>query len=67
MRVVVMAGVTALAGCFAAAALAQGQDSTAAERNLRIMAEMLPGIYDNSTLSGETWERPASIEWINPD
>ena len=48
MRVVVMVGMTALAGCFAAAALAQGQDSTPAERNLRIMAEMLPGIYDNA-------------------
>lgn len=28
--------------------LAQGQDSTAGERWLRIMAEMLPGIYDNA-------------------
>ncbi|MBL7153760.1 MAG: lamin tail domain-containing protein [Phycisphaerae bacterium] len=25
------------------------------------------GIYDHSTLSGVAWERPASIEWINPD
>ena len=25
------------------------------------------GIYNNSTLSGVAWERPASIEWINPD
>ncbi|MFM7797696.1 MAG: CpcT/CpeT family chromophore lyase, partial [Planctomycetota bacterium] len=39
--------------CLAAAAalthpaLAQGQDSTAGERNLRIMAELLPGTYDN--------------------
>ena len=29
-------------------AFAQGQDSTPAERNLLIMAELLPGIYDNS-------------------
>ena len=29
-------------------ALAQGQDSTAGERNLRIMAELLPGTYDNA-------------------
>jgi hypothetical protein len=28
--------------------LAQGQDSTPAERNLVIMAEILPGIYDNA-------------------
>jgi hypothetical protein len=28
--------------------LAQGQDSTAGERNLRIMAELLPGVYDNA-------------------
>ncbi len=27
---------------------AQGQDSTAGERNLRIMAELLPGHYDNA-------------------
>ena len=27
---------------------AQGQDSTPAERNLLIMAEMLPGVYDNA-------------------
>ena len=25
------------------------------------------GIYDNSTIAGVAWERPASIEWINPD
>jgi hypothetical protein len=25
------------------------------------------GIYDNSTMVGVAWERPASIEWINPD
>lgn len=30
------------------AALAQGQDSTPAERNLLIMAELLPGYYDNA-------------------
>ena len=30
------------------AAYAQGQDSTPAERNLLIMAEMLPGVYDNA-------------------
>lgn len=28
--------------------LAQGQDSTAGERSLRIMAELLPGYYDNA-------------------
>ena len=33
---------------FAPAALAQGQDSTPAERNLLIMAELLPGTYDNA-------------------
>jgi len=30
---------------------AQGQDSTPGERNLRIMAELLPGYYDNSNQS----------------
>ena len=30
------------------AAFAQGQDSTPAERNLLIMTELLPGIYDNA-------------------
>ncbi len=25
------------------------------------------GIYDNSTIAGVAWERPASIEWINRD
>ncbi|MFZ9304967.1 MAG: CpcT/CpeT family chromophore lyase [Steroidobacteraceae bacterium] len=30
---------------------AQGQDSTPGERNLRIMAELLPGHYDNSNQS----------------
>ncbi len=44
---------TGLACLAATAALtrtapAQGQDSTAGERNLRIMAELLPGLYDNS-------------------
>lgn len=29
-------------------AAAQGQDSTVGERNLRIMAELLPGLYDNA-------------------
>ena len=37
-----------LAALLAQTALAQGQDSTAGERNLRIMAELLPGLYDNS-------------------
>jgi hypothetical protein len=32
-------------------AMAQGQDSTPAERNLLIMAELLPGIYDNANQS----------------
>ncbi|MBM4234697.1 MAG: hypothetical protein FJ160_11020 [Gammaproteobacteria bacterium] len=32
-------------------ACAQGQDSTPGERNLRIMAELLPGYYDNSNQS----------------
>lgn len=31
-----------------AAVLAQGMDSTAGERSLLIMAEMLPGVYDNA-------------------
>lgn len=30
---------------------AQGQDSTSGERNLRVMAEMLPGHYDNANQS----------------
>ena len=40
----------AAAGCLLASgiALAQGQDSTPAERNLRVMAELLPGEYDNA-------------------
>ena len=37
-----------LAALAPSAALAQGQDSTAGERNLRIMAELLPGVYDNA-------------------
>ena len=32
---------------FPASAIAQGQDSTPGERNILIMAELLPGIYDN--------------------
>ena len=32
---------------FPSAAFAQGQDSTPGERNILVMAEMLPGIYDN--------------------
>ncbi|NJD32740.1 MAG: hypothetical protein FIB04_12740 [Gammaproteobacteria bacterium] len=35
-------------GAFASSALAQGQDSTPGERYLRVMAEMLPGHYDNA-------------------
>jgi len=36
-------------GCGAAvAALAQGQDSTPGERNLRLLAALLPGAYDNA-------------------
>lgn len=34
-----------------ASVLAQGMDSTAAERSLLIMAEMLPGVYDNANQS----------------
>ena len=44
MRRLTLLMLTALPGF----ALAQGQDSTPAERNLLIMAEMLPGIYDNA-------------------
>jgi hypothetical protein len=33
----------------AGAALAQGQDSTPGERNLLVMAELLPGYYDNAS------------------
>ena len=25
------------------------------------------GIYENPLMEGPAWERPASIEWINPD
>ena len=32
----------------APAALAQGQDSTPGERHIRVLAELLPGIYDNA-------------------
>ena len=40
----------AASGCLLASgiAVAQGQDSTPAERNLRVMAELLPGEYDNA-------------------
>lgn len=38
---------SATAVWLAPAALAQGQDSTPGERNLLVMAELLPGIYDN--------------------
>jgi hypothetical protein len=33
--------------CTGAPVLAQGQDSTPGERNLLVMAELLPGHYDN--------------------
>jgi hypothetical protein len=36
------------AACVAGVAFAQGQDGTPGERNLQIMAGLLPGIYDNS-------------------
>jgi len=48
MRTPASACLAALGCCLAAIAAAQGQDSTPAERNLRIMAELLPGIYDNA-------------------
>ncbi|MCS6947737.1 MAG: CpcT/CpeT family chromophore lyase, partial [Steroidobacteraceae bacterium] len=35
-------------GALPVAAVAQGQDSTPGERNLLIIAELLPGIYDNA-------------------
>ncbi len=38
----------ALAWLAAGSAFAQGQDSTPGERNLRVMAELLPGYYDNA-------------------
>jgi hypothetical protein len=41
------AGLLLAAMVTAPAALAQGQDSTLGERSLVIMAELLPGIYDN--------------------
>jgi len=47
-RTIVGAGLAVFAGSLAAAALAQGQDSTPAERSLRIIAELLPGLYDNA-------------------
>ena len=37
-----------LAALAPTAALAQGQDSTTGERHLTIMAELLPGVYDNA-------------------
>ena len=37
-----------LAALAPTAALAQGQDSTTGERHLKIMAELLPGVYDNA-------------------
>lgn len=37
-----------LAAALPAVLLAQGQDSTPAERNLQIIAALLPGIYDNA-------------------
>lgn len=37
-----------LLGLFTSSALAQGQDSTFAERDIAVIATMLPGIYDNS-------------------
>ena len=36
-----------LVGAVAQTAFAQGQDSTPGERHLRVMAELLPGQYDN--------------------
>lgn len=33
---------------FASSALAQGQDSTPAERDIMILGQMLPSLYDNS-------------------
>ncbi len=46
-----VAAVAALAGCWAPPAAAQGQDSTPGERSLLIMAELLPGLYDNMNQS----------------
>jgi len=43
--------VSAVALLVAGQALAQGQDSTPGERNLLIMAELLPGVYDNANQS----------------
>jgi hypothetical protein len=34
--------------CWAITAFAQGQDGTRGDRNLQIIAELLPGIYDNA-------------------
>jgi hypothetical protein len=38
----------ALAAALPSSSRAQGQDSTVAERNLLVMAELLPGLYDNA-------------------
>jgi hypothetical protein len=44
-----LSGIVAVVGLLVAGPLmAQGQDSTPGERNLLIMAELLPGIYDNA-------------------
>jgi hypothetical protein len=42
-----MIGVVLCASLCGPRAFAQGQDSTPGERNLRVMAELLPGLYDN--------------------
>ena len=46
IRLLTLAGLAAAAS-LTQSALAQGQDSTAGERDLRIMAELLPGTWDN--------------------
>ena len=46
-----MAALGVLLCACATTAGAQGRDSTPGERNLRIMAELLPGYYDNSNQS----------------
>jgi len=53
------------------AAGAQGQDSTPGERYLRIMAELLPGVYDNANqhffdqrLSPDALERPGDCDFL---
>ena len=47
-------------------ALAQGQDSTAGERNLRIMAELLPGTWDNVNQSYFDGRRKLSADDRHP-